>query len=321
LQGSIYNGFTLADLDGDAKVEIIAGTSQKKLYVFHYDGTLKGGWPITVNEQITGIPAIGDINGDQVLDIVVSTRKNHLYALKHSGAMLLSLKEPNQANNYHISPILLDLNNDNKDEILLSTLSGYIYAYDQFGEYAMGFPLHIGDGSYATPAIGDIDRNGTFNIIHKGSDCKLYAWDLPTSKSNPGAHWYKVYGNSRNTCYYHEQEPTRNSTRIAESPLRPQRAFFSSPHPNPFYNEMIFRFYAGKRPNKAELKIYDVSGRLVKQLKIPTSYSLLPTELSWDGKNSSGNTIASGVYFAKLTIHKNDRKITFVRKLVRMKSK
>jgi len=47
------------------------------------------------------------------------------------------------------------------------------------------------------------------------------------------------------------------------------------------------------------LKIFDASGRLTKNL-LPTTYSILPTAVSWDGTNSDGNKIPAGVYFVRL---------------------
>jgi hypothetical protein len=316
--GQIYAGLSLADLDEDGMVEIIVGTSSAKLYIYQYDGTIRSGWPVSVSEKIACIPAIGDVNGDHVLDVVISTRRNGLYAFAHTGALLLSMSEPYQANNYYISPILADLDNDNKDEIMISTLSGYIYAYDENQKYVPGFPLFIGDGSYSTPAIGDIDRNGTLNIILKGSDCRLYVWDLPTVRSYPEICWYKNSANNRNTCFYHEQEFNRGTTHIVDpSPLN-MRAFFASPQPNPFCDDITLTFHIGKQAKSADLKIYDISGRLVKKFKIQTRYSLLPTELCWDGKSDNGRQIASGIYFAKLTVRTRGISRTFTRKLVRI---
>ncbi len=51
------------------------------------------------------------------------------------------------------------------------------------------------------------------------------------------------------------------------------------------------------------LKIFDVSGRLIKNLKLPTPYSLLPTLVSWDGTDENGCRVANGIYFISCEIN------------------
>ncbi len=48
------------------------------------------------------------------------------------------------------------------------------------------------------------------------------------------------------------------------------------------------------------LKIYDLSGRAIKNLELPTAYSLLPTLVSWDGTDMHNRKVAQGIYFIRL---------------------
>jgi hypothetical protein len=49
-----------------------------------------------------------------------------------------------------------------------------------------------------------------------------------------------------------------------------------------------------------ELEIYDATGSLVKSFTLPTTYCLLPTVVSWDGRDDQNRKLASGVYFLRL---------------------
>jgi hypothetical protein len=65
--------------------------------------------------------------------------------------------------------------------------------------------------------------------------------------------------------------------------------------PNPFFTSNYIRYNA---PNagKFELRIYDLSGRLVRRIedgKIKQGWNLL----EWDGRNEKGETVGSGVYY------------------------
>jgi predicted outer membrane repeat protein len=69
--------------------------------------------------------------------------------------------------------------------------------------------------------------------------------------------------------------------------------------PNPFNPQTTIAFSIKKASN-VRLAIYDVTGSRVKDLvdekRVPGAYRVI-----WDGRNQSGNQVASGVYFYKLT--------------------
>jgi hypothetical protein len=83
--------------------------------------------------------------------------------------------------------------------------------------------------------------------------------------------------------------------------------------PNPFHHSTTIR-YTIHDPGSTEqelrnsnfemreptLKIYDAAGRLVRNFLMPTTYYLLPTAVSWDGKDQNDRQLGSGVYFVKL---------------------
>ncbi len=53
-------------------------------------------------------------------------------------------------------------------------------------------------------------------------------------------------------------------------------------------------------PISAVLKIYDVTGRVVKSFNLATCYSLLATSVVWDGIDDSGHKLPSGIYLVQL---------------------
>jgi C1A family cysteine protease len=69
--------------------------------------------------------------------------------------------------------------------------------------------------------------------------------------------------------------------------------------PNPFRDEATIRFTAGS-VGAVEIAIYDVAGRLVRVLRDGTQ-SVGPDAVTWDGRDRSGQRVAAGVYFARLT--------------------
>jgi hypothetical protein len=316
--GQIYTGLALADIDEDGKVEIIVGTSSSKVYVYNSDGSSKNGWPVTVGNRVGGIPAIGEINGSPGLEIVVTTRRNQIYVYDNSGTLLFSKNEGSQADNYFLSPVLVDINQNGKQDIFFSTLRGELYAYDDTLTYLMGFPIYFSNGGYASPTIGDVNGDGNFDIIVKGSDEKLYVWDTKRACSQGQERWYRIRANNRNTCYYGEEEIMKSGFQIEKPQFNITRPSFYPPYPNPFYNEVIFKFNTGKRTKNVELKIYDLSGRIIKVYKANTPNSLLSTELTWDGRSSKNSEVSSGIYFAKLFIYSEKETQTFTKKIIKI---
>jgi len=78
-----------------------------------------------------------------------------------------------------------------------------------------------------------------------------------------------------------------------------QKPFSLSISPNPFRDRVEIRYSIGEGAKGIELKIYDVTGRLVKKLgegKTPNSqFSIL--NYSWDGRDSKGSKLPAGVYY------------------------
>jgi hypothetical protein len=69
--------------------------------------------------------------------------------------------------------------------------------------------------------------------------------------------------------------------------------------PNPFSPETSIAFEL-PRGGRAELRIYDVNGRLVRTL-LNANRKPGTHKLRWDGSDGSGRTVPSGVYFYSLT--------------------
>jgi len=80
----------------------------------------------------------------------------------------------------------------------------------------------------------------------------------------------------------------------------PQAQFSLGPcFPNPFKATTLIRFSIRER-SRVSLKIYNVAGQLVRRLfdrdLSPGTY----TDVMWDGRDDSGNSIGPGVYLYKL---------------------
>lgn len=87
-------------------------------------------------------------------------------------------------------------------------------------------------------------------------------------------------------------------------------------YPNPMKNQTSFMFnLAGsERPAECKIKIYTVSGRLVKIINTPVNIGY--NQILWDGRDTDGDALANGVYLYKMIIEGNVKTETAIQKLV-----
>ena len=81
----------------------------------------------------------------------------------------------------------------------------------------------------------------------------------------------------------------------------PKRSVFMTNYPNPFSTSttISFTIHQVAEIDKAELKIYNIKGQIVKTFRIPNPESRTPN-IVWDGKDENGKQLSSGIYFYKL---------------------
>lgn len=98
-------------------------------------------------------------------------------------------------------------------------------------------------------------------------------------------------------------------------------------YPNPFSDFTIFTYYLTKELDDLEIRIFTVSGRLIKVIKNDEN-TLTPGndprrigygELMWDGTDEDGNEVANGVYFAIIRGKYEDQEKEEILKVAKLK--
>jgi hypothetical protein len=69
----------VADVDGDGRTEVVAGTSGYKLHAFREDGSEPPGWPKQTGGWLLASAAVGDVDRDHRLEVVAITREGYLF--------------------------------------------------------------------------------------------------------------------------------------------------------------------------------------------------------------------------------------------------
>jgi hypothetical protein len=117
---------------------------------------------------------------------------------------------------------------------------------------------------------------------------------------------------SADSLYVYETEFITTDVDEIEDHLRPDGFSLSQNYPNPFNPQTNIRFSV---PVACDVKvaIYNILGARIRTFEKrcgPGTYTF-----GWDGKNSSGEDVASGVYFYKLSAgnYQETRKMVLIR--------
>lgn len=78
-------------------------------------------------------------------------------------------------------------------------------------------------------------------------------------------------------------------------------SWVSENYPNPFNPETRIKYFVANSGDRVTIQIYDIGGKLVKALANEQKAAGLHTAI-WNGRNNAGEGVASGVYFARVTV-------------------
>jgi flagellar hook assembly protein FlgD len=91
----------------------------------------------------------------------------------------------------------------------------------------------------------------------------------------------------------------------------------SQNYPNPFNPQTTIQYNLTRR-SWVTLKVYNLLGQEIRMLvnEFQSSGTYI---ITWDGKGNSGETLASGIYFYRLTTERNDIRFSETKKMVLLK--
>lgn len=183
----VSTGFTLGsapvcgDIDADGLGEVVLSTSDHRTYALSISGSVIDGWPFFLDARVSGgALAIGHLDPSRGnLQVAVSTVDGNVTLLKGSGSLAGTWRWPNLTAGVPTSPVISSSRGESA--VIAGCDSGYIYAWNAQGSLIEGFPVPVGQSVSRTPAAGDIDGDGTIEMVVLGRSGGMFCYSLPGS--------------------------------------------------------------------------------------------------------------------------------------------
>lgn len=166
----VFNSVQSADLDGDGTDEVLAGSSNGKVYCLSADGQVR--WVADVKAEVNSV-AIVDLAGDGRPEVVAGAMGGLVVALDGEGQRLWSFEVPFYKRTPHVRTVFAaDLDGDGGDEVIAGADSWRYYALDASGQELWHYEsVH---GSTAGTAA-DLDGDGRDEVV---AGTEYYWWHV-----------------------------------------------------------------------------------------------------------------------------------------------
>ncbi len=306
---------TLGDFDFDGDVEIVVPTVSGNLYLLEGDGSsFPGSWPFAADSGTRlSSGAIGQCLGTSEPEIAVAARNFQVHMVYSDGAQHSNYPVGSDGWYIYGAPIIGRVDGTSSDVVFGAR--GYRgWAYSNVGALIPGWPKTFADHVYETPAMGDIDLDGSNEIVFLSLG-QLIVMDVNNTPNDASRTW-AMFGHDpqRTGC---ADCPEDVVTAAEAGPDGITRVSFAQPLPTPSAGALSFSYAVPVRA-QVRLEIYDLRGRRIRTIH-RAEVTAGPHTVAWDGRDGDGRPLASGHYLACLQVRgpgvdqRLTRKVTVIR--------
>jgi len=327
----IQRGITLADINGNGKMEMIFGTDSENIHLIYDNLTEATGFPYEAGNDFRTAPSVLTIGGEVI--IFAGSRDDNFYAINIDGSLRFMIETGDDVST---SAGFVEI--DNEIAVFFGSEDGFIYAVDANGQSIDGWPIEIGDQIVSSPVFADFDNDGTTEVvtatdmgdilvfridgtpfnyspinysfplssspcIHDidsdgdleilvGSTGSMVIIDIKDTGNNTG-YWNMHRGNILRTGFF-----TDGSVSIGDNKLSILSYKLEKAYPNPFnpVTTIEFTIPSFDTHSNVSLLVYNVNGQLIETLvnrQLEAGYH----SVTWDAE-----THPSGIYFINFIV-------------------
>lgn len=305
--GGLTYSAVLGDVCGDERPEIcFYGDNTELVYLVSADGSILWSGNVTDIADIEGCPVIADVTGDDKPEIICGY-KSGITVFDSLGNVLNGF--PDRRHDAKL-PIVCDVDHGSDVEIVVGSKDWRLYAYGENGQQASAFPIRLDNRIESSPAAFDIDNDGKLELMTSSNDYFFYVYDLETETTVWPKFKYDPYNSG---LYESEYLPG-----VATAGDNTAHRYGLIAKPTVFVGSTVIELlrpaYTRVPTDACVLKIYDVTGRLVKQFEHELSASSFQS-ITWNGEDDTGRRVSAGVYFVRF----DDGMQTQTSKIVKVK--
>ncbi len=283
----------IGNISGDSRLEICfyTGSPSNCINVVNHQGILEWQYPILA-DFIEMAPALADVDDDGLAEVFVGYNDGldaGLIAFDNSGSILPGFPVTGHDAS---SPVIADLDNNGIADIITGTTEWELQAYDMHGLIVPGFPISLGQSIKSTPAVFDIDCDSQLELMISCYDFAFHVFDLISSAYFWPCYQYDPYNSG---WYQSGFFPVDESGNLVLSALPGLMIF-----PSPFKEALNIKYNIPQSFRKGSIKIYDVTGRVVRDFTKELHEKPGIGSIVWRGEDECGRVTASGVYFIQI---------------------
>ncbi len=297
--GVLSDQITMGDIDLDGDLEVAVPNTAGWIYLLDHTGAVVPGWPFISGD---GLPmrsaSWANVLGSDAPELALTTKSWKLHLLDGGGAEQAGFPVDAGFGWYQYgSPVIGQIDGFFPDFLLGSDGSNG-WAFNVLGNEIPGWPRQLGAPCQWTPAIGDIDLDGSNEVVLLTTN-GVHVFDVNAAPLPPELTWLMAgHGPQRTGC----SDCTEDLVSAVDDPLQLEstRVTFAAPFPNPASSRTALS-YALPAAAQVKLQIFDVRGHLVRTLA-DGQKEAGRHEVFWNGTHTNGRRVALGLYLARLTV-------------------